>query len=79
MPESAAREFPQHSRHDPIAMAKDQYKIKEPEELIKSVATIFEKWEGLLAGVDRADTEAVIGLIQAELYGNIDASTYAMD
>lgn len=62
-----------------IALANEEYNIAEPEALIQSVIEIFEKWETLLAGVDRNDSEAIIALISEELYANIDASTYAMD
>lgn len=62
-----------------IALATDEFNVAEPEALIAAVVEIFEKWEALLATVDRNDPEAVIALIAEEIYANIDASTYAMD
>lgn len=62
-----------------VALANDEYGVKEPKALIDAVIKIFEKWEGLLAGVDRSDNDAVIALIKQNLYSHIDASTYSMD
>lgn len=39
----------------------------------------FDKWAGLLDGVDRTDEDALTALVRANLYDKLDVTTYGMD
>lgn len=48
------------------------------EELISDYLAIYDKWQKLLDGVDSTDEEAVLELVQREIYSKLDTATFGM-
>lgn len=53
--------------------------IEDPTPLIEDLTTSIEKWEGLLAGVDRSDVDAVAALLKKEIFDKVDVNSYGLD
>lgn len=60
------------------AMARDTYGLSNGKEIIDAFIATHEKWERLLADVDRSDEDALTELAMREIYDKIDASTYGV-
>ena len=39
----------------------------------------MEKWQGLLASVDRTDADALTALLQQEIYSKLDPNSFGVD
>lgn len=59
--------------------AKERLNVADPDKYIDGFNRVVAKWEGLLADIDRSDTEAVLRLVEAEIYSKLDPQGYAMD
>ena len=52
--------------------------VEDPSDIIQDFLEARKKWRGLLAGVDRSDSKALIALLKSELYDKIDETTYGV-
>jgi len=52
--------------------------IEDPSDLIEDFLAAREKWQSLLAGVDRTDAEALTTLVKTEIYDKVDETTYGV-
>lgn len=53
--------------------------VENPDQILTEFKAIVDRWEALLDGVDRTDTEALAALARAEIYDKLDADTYGVD
>lgn len=53
-------------------------KIADPSDLIKAYLDLETKWKGLLKGVDRTNEEAVLKVLNDNLYSKIDANKFGL-
>lgn len=60
-------------------IAKENFGIEDPEALFATFASYLEKWEGLLAGVDRKDEAALVAVLKENAFDPVDVTTYGMD
>lgn len=58
--------------------AVERLKVSNPDKYIDGLNQVVAKWEKLLAGVDRSDPEAVLRLVEAEIYSKLSPKSYAM-
>ena len=59
---------------DPLWVAADE---DLPESLIDRFEKTHDKWQQLLANVDRDDTDTLKKIFHDQIFGKIDVSTYA--
>lgn len=71
-------EFRDRTTAAAVETAGTQFGIAEPQALIDDFVATMEKWEGLLADVDRTDEDALTELAMQEIYSKIDAETYGV-
>lgn len=53
--------------------------VADADEVIEQFIAAQERWEALLADVDRTDTEAVAQLLWDELFSHVDVTTYGLN
>ncbi|MFC6762144.1 hypothetical protein ACFQFQ_28500 [Sulfitobacter porphyrae] len=53
--------------------------VEGAEDLIARFNAVYEKWEGLLADVDRSDTAALQKVFKDEIYGKVDVASYGVN
>lgn len=53
--------------------------VADPEAVLAAFKELADKWDGLLDGVDRTDTESLAALAKSEIYDKLDAETYGTD
>lgn len=53
--------------------------VEDPAAVLADFKAIIDRWDGLLADVDRTDTEALAKLARDEIYDPLDASAYGVD
>ena len=58
--------------------AGSDFGIENPEMLITEFVDTMQKWQGLLADVDRTDEDALTELAMQEIYSQVDAETYGV-
>lgn len=63
---------------DVYKTAEEKYGLSNGKEVIDDFRATWDKWEDLLADVDRKDTEALAEIAKKEIYGDIDPATYGM-
>ncbi|OAN75938.1 hypothetical protein A8B82_16200 [Sulfitobacter sp. EhC04] len=61
------------------ANAMENRGIEDPSELVQAMITAYEKWETLLADVDRTDIDAITALVDREIFDKIDVNTYGIE
>lgn len=52
--------------------------IDDPSDIVTEYAALVEKWQGLMANVDRNDAEAVGALVHGEIFAKLDAETFGL-
>jgi TRAP-type C4-dicarboxylate transport system substrate-binding protein len=52
--------------------------VDEPEAIVADFKAIVDRWDGLLADVDRTDLDALVDLARTEIYDRLDAETYGI-
>lgn len=72
-------EFVRQDRSSLIERTDDEGVVSNPQEVVDDYLRLVEKWEGLLADVDRSDRDAVASLVKDEIYGKIDAASYGVN
>ncbi|WP_419906296.1 C4-dicarboxylate TRAP transporter substrate-binding protein [Hoeflea sp.] len=60
-------------------IAKEKFGIEDPDSLFSSFAEYVAKWEGLLAGVDRKDEDALLAVLKENIFDKVDVKTYGVD
>ncbi len=58
------------------AAGKEKFGLEDPEGLLERFQAIYDKWVGLLEGVDTSDSAAVAELLKKEVYSKIDETAY---
>ena len=58
--------------------ARDTYGIGDPEVLIDDFRATYDRWEALIATVDRTDEDALTALAMREIYDRLDPETYGV-
>ena len=64
------------NKSEVVKMAREKYKIENPEALFARFEKVMNKWQARFAQVDRKDAAAIGKIIKEELYDKIDAATY---
>ena len=58
--------------------AEEKYGLTNGQEVIDDFRATWEKWEALLADVDRTDADALAEIALKEIYANLDPATYGV-
>ncbi len=58
--------------------AKEKYGLDNGKEVIDDFRATYDKWEKLIAGVDRTDEDALTALAMQEIYDKLDPATYGV-
>ena len=58
--------------------ARDTYGIADPEAVIDDFRATYDRWEALIASVDRTDEDALTELAMREIYARLDPETYGV-
>ncbi|MEM6678278.1 MAG: C4-dicarboxylate TRAP transporter substrate-binding protein [Pseudomonadota bacterium] len=66
-------------RETAIQVGTERFGIDDPAGLVDRFLATYDKWEGLLDGVDRTDAAALTAIIKENLYDNVDAATYGVN
>ena len=53
--------------------------IEDPTDVLKEFVALEEKWQKLVADVDRTDADAVAAILKANLYDKIDENTFGVE
>lgn len=53
--------------------------IEDPTEVLNEFVALEEKWQKLVADVDRTDPEAVVAILRANLYDKIDENSFGLE
>ncbi len=53
--------------------------VENPEAILAEFKTMVDRWDVLLADVDRTDVETLAGLARSEIYDKLDPATYGLD
>ncbi|WP_102108581.1 C4-dicarboxylate TRAP transporter substrate-binding protein [Oceaniglobus roseus] len=72
------KEFRDRTTTAAAEKAGSEYGVAEPQALIDDFVATMDKWEGLLAGIDATDEDALTELAMQEIYNKIDAGTYGV-
>ena len=59
-----------------VKMAREKYKIKDPEALYATFHSLVDKWDALFKNVDRSNADAIAQIIEENLYDKIDTASY---
>lgn len=60
-------------------LSRETFGIEDPEALYAVFNGYVEKWEGLIAGVDRKDQAALLALLKGEVFDKVDVNSYGID
>lgn len=60
-------------------IAREQYRIEDPEALFALFESYLTKWDGLLQDVDLTDEAALVALLKENLFDDIDAAAYGTE
>ncbi|WP_323032475.1 hypothetical protein [Paracoccus sp. (in: a-proteobacteria)] len=77
--QKAVDDFVSSGVGDMAGIARKNFGIEDPEALFATFQGYIDKWDGLMAGVDRSSEEAVLALVRTEIFDKVDVSTYGMD
>ncbi|WP_135501745.1 C4-dicarboxylate TRAP transporter substrate-binding protein [Roseovarius aestuariivivens] len=75
---ASAEEYRANSVETAYKTAEETYGLSNGKEVIDAFIATHEKWEKLLADVDRTDEDALTELAMKEIYNKIDASSYGV-
>ena len=71
--------FREKSLADVYMIAEENYGLEDGKQVIDDFRTTFDKWKGLLEGVDRTDDQALAELLRSEVYDEIDETAYGVN
>lgn len=69
-------EFEENNIDRAIAIGKEKQVVADPEAFINTFLELYDKWEKLLADVDRSDNEAVAKIFMTNIYDKVDVDSY---
>lgn len=72
-------EFRDRTSASAAEKAGTEYGIAEPEALIADFEATMQKWQDLLADVDKTDEDALTALAMQEIFDKVDAATYGVN
>ncbi|QDY70646.1 C4-dicarboxylate TRAP transporter substrate-binding protein [Qingshengfaniella alkalisoli] len=75
---ASADDYRANSVDTAYTTAAETYGLDNGKEIIDDFIATYEKWEDLLADVDRNDPDALAQIAIDEIYGKIDAATYGV-
>ncbi|SEL11955.1 TRAP-type C4-dicarboxylate transport system, substrate-binding protein [Roseovarius nanhaiticus] len=64
---------------DVVKTAEEKYGLSNGQEVIDDFRATWDKWEALLADVDRTDPDALAEIAMREIYADIDPATYGVE
>jgi flagellar biosynthesis/type III secretory pathway protein FliH len=53
--------------------------VENVDQSLAELSALMEKWQGLLANVDRTDEAALTALLQKEVYDKLDPNSFGVD
>ena len=71
--------FREKALSDVYTAAEETYALENPREVVDSFRATYDKWDGLLADVDKSDEDALTQLLKDEVYSKIDEASYGLD
>ena len=71
--------FREKALSDVYTAAEETYALENPREVVDSFRATYDKWDGLLADVDKSDEDALTQLLRDEVYSKIDEASYGLD
>lgn len=74
----SVKAFREKALTDVYKKAKETYGLDNGKEVIDAFRATWDKWEKLLASVDRNDENALTELAMKEIYGKLDPATYGV-
>ena len=66
-------------RETAIQTGREKFGLENPEGLVDRFLATYEKWQGLLEGVDRKDAAALAAVLKENVYAKIDEAAYGTD
>ena len=76
---ASAATFGKSSLADVYKAAETTYGLENGTEVIDAFRAVYDKWVGLLDGVDRTDADALTALVKSEIYDKIDEASYGVE
>ena len=73
---ASIRSFIKTSFEDIYSLAREKYKISQPEALVDRFMKTVAKWETRFAQTDRKDSRAIGKILREDLFDRIDAAAY---
>ncbi|MHA6346367.1 C4-dicarboxylate TRAP transporter substrate-binding protein [Roseivivax sp. CAU 1761] len=77
--QQSVRDFGAEVRANAVKLGAETFRMEAPEALIAEFEEIVAKWQARLGDMDRDDRDAMVAIARDELFGTVDAATYAMD
>ena len=71
--------FREKALSDVYTAAEETYALENPRKVVDSFRATYDKWDGLLADVDKSDEDALTQLLKDEVYSKIDEASYRLD
>jgi ppGpp synthetase/RelA/SpoT-type nucleotidyltranferase len=71
-------QFTKDNASNIVKIAKDKYKLKNPESLIKDFQKVVKKWEKIYSKVDRTSEEAIYKTLNSKLFNKINLNTHGL-
>ncbi len=71
--------FREKSLADVYKAAEEKYGLDNGQEVIDGFRATYDKWSGLLDGVDTSDEDALTELLKAEVFDKVDPATYGVN
>lgn len=75
----SVEDYRERALQDVYTKAGEVYGLENGREVIDDFRATVEKWEGLLADVDRTDEDALADLAMKEIYADLDPATYGVE
>lgn len=72
---AATKEFQAHELDTVAKINVDKYGLEDAPQRVAEIVKLVEKWQGLFAGVDTSDIDAVAKVYEENLFGQIDPGT----
>ena len=71
-------QFTKDNASNIVKIAKDKYKLKNPESLIKDFQKVVKKWEKIYSKVDRTSEEAIYKTLNSKLFSKINLNKHGL-
>ena len=77
--QTSVDDFRAQVRANALAQGNDTFGLANTEQLLSDFEAIVAKWQKRLEGMDHTDRDEMIRIAETELFGQLDAASYAMD